>query len=45
MGDTNQIPDYDAGEDYEEELVQGDEGHFLIVMRACFTPGKSNGDD
>lgn len=45
VGDTNQSPEYDVGEDGEEELIQGDEGPLLIVRRACFTPHKSEGDD
>jgi hypothetical protein len=42
--DTEQRPTYDAGEECEKEIVQGDESPLLFVTRACFVPLKSKED-
>lgn len=45
LADLEQGPEFDAEEDVEEELVQGDKGPLLVVKRACFTPCKAEGED
>lgn len=43
--DIEQGPKFNVEADLEEELVYGDEGPLLVVMRAYFTPHQPEGED